>query len=215
MVLVFAASLVVAIITLSAVVVLIVCVSVAVCIPSCSITMSEPSSAVRSVVVSSCSMFAAIRVVSSSGSVNGTRGLGGAMSRSSRPGKKDIGDLVVSQGGRGLGLVLVLVVVSENTFVRIHSLEDIEDFSISLFCSDIRTCGWWTFYKTVAPVVCLQILLCPRAGVLLDQMVQGGGDAAVGLGVTPRGARKEDPGGRDSLFKYWIIITHSLFKYNI
>ena len=44
------------------------------------------------------------------------------MSRSSRPGKKDIGDLVVSQGGRGLGLVLVLVVVSENTSVRIHSL---------------------------------------------------------------------------------------------
>ena len=49
--------------------------------------------------------------------MNGTRGLGGAMSRSRRPGKKDVGDLVVSQGGSGLGLELVLVVVSENMHV--------------------------------------------------------------------------------------------------
>ena len=58
----------------------------------------------------------------------------------------------------------------------------------------------------------LQILLCPRAGVLLDQVVQGGGDATGRLGVTPKGACKEDPEGRDIRGKYRIIITPSLLK---
>jgi hypothetical protein len=52
------------------------------------------------------------RVVSSPGRVSGMRGRGGEMSRSSRPGKKEMGDREVSQGGRGFGVVLVLVEVS-------------------------------------------------------------------------------------------------------
>ena len=64
-------------------------------------------------------MFAAIRVVSSSGSVNGTRGLAGAMSRSSKPGKKHIEDQVVTQGGRGP--LLLVVVVYANLYSAINS----------------------------------------------------------------------------------------------
>ena len=64
-------------------------------------------------------MLAAIRVVSSSGSVNGTRGLAGAMSRSSKPGKKHIEDQVVTQGGRGP--LLLVVVVYVNLYSAINS----------------------------------------------------------------------------------------------
>ena len=87
------------------------------------------------VVVMSSSVSGASPMVlaSGSGSVNGTRGGGRPMSRSASPGKKDMGRLLVNQGGRGFGVVWVLVDVSGSNHNDMLT-HGVFRLVISLFC---------------------------------------------------------------------------------